>query len=67
VCLALAVAASKNQRNRQTRHSTLTFESVTTILRKKTMNTIRFSFEDLCAFFSRYPSRLMVMIGEEES
>jgi hypothetical protein len=24
------------------------------------MNTIRFSFEDLCAFFSRYPSRLMV-------
>jgi hypothetical protein len=24
------------------------------------MNTIRFSFEDLCAFFSRYPERLMV-------
>lgn len=24
------------------------------------MNTIRFNFEDLCAFFSRYPSRLMV-------
>jgi hypothetical protein len=24
------------------------------------MNTIRFSFEDLCAFFSRYDSRLMV-------
>jgi hypothetical protein len=24
------------------------------------MNTIHFSFEDLCAFFSRYPSRLMV-------
>jgi hypothetical protein len=24
------------------------------------MNTIRFSFEDLCAFFSRYQSRLMV-------
>ncbi|MCI0336029.1 MAG: hypothetical protein L0226_00485 [Acidobacteria bacterium] len=24
------------------------------------MNTIRFSFEDLCAFFSRYPSRMMV-------
>jgi len=24
------------------------------------MNNIRFSFEDLCAFFSRYPSRLMV-------
>jgi hypothetical protein len=24
------------------------------------MNTIRFSFEDLCAFFSRYSSRLMV-------
>jgi hypothetical protein len=24
------------------------------------MNTIRFSFDDLCAFFSRYPSRLMV-------
>jgi hypothetical protein len=24
------------------------------------MNTIRFSFEDLCAFFSRYPSRIMV-------
>jgi hypothetical protein len=24
------------------------------------MNSIRFSFEDLCAFFSRYPSRLMV-------
>src|SRR5262249_21964579 len=27
---------------------------------RKTMNTIRFSFEDLCAFFSRYSSRLMV-------
>jgi hypothetical protein len=24
------------------------------------MNTIRFNFEDLCAFFSRYPERLMV-------
>src|SRR5919106_1696813 len=24
------------------------------------MNTIRFSFEDLCAFFSRYTDRLMV-------
>src|SRR5262245_51261814 len=24
------------------------------------MNTIRFNFEDLCAFFSRYNSRLMV-------
>jgi hypothetical protein len=24
------------------------------------MNTIRFSFEDLCAFFSRYPTQLMV-------
>jgi hypothetical protein len=24
------------------------------------MNTVRFSFEDLCAFFSRYSSRLMV-------
>jgi hypothetical protein len=24
------------------------------------MNTIRFSFEDLCTFFSRYPERLMV-------
>jgi hypothetical protein len=24
------------------------------------MNTIRFSFEDLCVFFSRYPERLMV-------
>jgi hypothetical protein len=24
------------------------------------MNTIRFSFEDLCAFFSRYPEQLMV-------
>jgi hypothetical protein len=30
------------------------------------MNTIRFSFEDLCAFFSRYPERLMVgMISTE--
>jgi hypothetical protein len=30
------------------------------------MNTIRFSFEDLCAFFSRYPSRMMVgMISTE--
>jgi hypothetical protein len=33
------------------------------------MNTIRFSFEDLCAFFSRYSSRLMVGListdGEE--
>src|SRR5919109_858636 len=24
------------------------------------MNTIRFSFEDLCAFFSRYTERIMV-------
>jgi hypothetical protein len=31
------------------------------------MNNIRFSFEDLCAFFSRYPSRLMVgMISTDE-
>src|SRR5215470_18232944 len=29
-------------------------------LRRKTMNTVRFNFDDLCAFFSRYSSRLMV-------
>jgi hypothetical protein len=31
------------------------------------MNTIRFSFEDLCAFFSRYPERLMVGLISTDS
>jgi hypothetical protein len=31
------------------------------------MNTIRFSFEDLCAFFSRYPDRLMVGLISTDS
>jgi hypothetical protein len=39
----------------------------TFLKRRKTMNTIRFSFEDLCVFFSRYTSRLMVgLISTED-
>jgi hypothetical protein len=57
--MALAVVTRINRLDGQSLQRTWSFELGPTSLGEK-MNNIRFSFEDLCAFFSRYPSRLMV-------
>src|SRR5215475_8693346 len=49
-----------NQRDGKSHYAIRSSKPGSTFLRRTTMNTIRFNFDDLCAIFSRYSSRLMV-------